>query len=358
MKISITSDTIFRTIVLLILFYVLYLIRDIVLLVLASVVIASSIEPLILWLGLRKINRLISVIATYVALGVAFVGIFYFFVPSLLSDTASFLGSLPQYIDTISIDGAPLTEPRQVAEKISENISQSKQVVEGFSGSSFRDILVNLSHSVSTLSSGFVRTIGAVFGGVLGFVLIVVLSFYLAVQEDGVAKFLKVITPLKHEQYTINLWKRVQHKIGRWMQGQLLLALIVGVMAYLGLTIFGVKNALFLAAIAAVFEAIPLFGPILAAIPAVASAYVQGGLQTGLLILGLYLIIQQFENQLVYPLVVKKIVGVPPIIVILALIVGAKLGGFLGVVLSVPVAATLVEYLDDLQKDKISQTQV
>ena len=86
------------------------------------------------------------------------------------------------------------------------------------------------------------NTISAVFGGVLSFVLIVVLSFYLAVQEDGVSNFLKVITPLKNEKYIISLWKRSQKKIGYWMQGQILLGVIVGVLIYLGLTILGVKK--------------------------------------------------------------------------------------------------------------------
>jgi len=194
-----------------------------------------------------------------------------------------------------------------------------------------------------------------VFGGILSLILIFVLSFYLAVQEDGIAKFLRVITPLKHEEYVISLWKRSQLKIGFWLQGQLLLAVLVGVLVYLGLSIIGIDNALFYAAIAAILETIPLFGPIIAAIPAIAAAYIDGGVSYGLLVLGLYLIIQQFENHLIYPLVVKKIIGVPPILVILAIIVGAKLAGFLGVILSVPVAATLMEYFDDLQMSKVAE---
>jgi predicted PurR-regulated permease PerM len=173
------------------------------------------------------------------------------------------------------------------------------------------------------------------------------------VQEDGISKFLKVVTPPRHEKYIVDLWRRAQLKIGRWMQGQLLLALLVGILVYLGLTILGVKNALFLAFLAALFETIPLFGPILSAIPAVLSSYADGGVGSTLLVAGLYIIIHQFENHLIYPLVVKKIVGVPPILVILALLVGWELAGFLGLILSVPVATTLMEYFDDLQTRKM-----
>jgi len=186
-------------------------------------------------------------------------------------------------------------------------------------------------------------------------VLIVVLSFYLAVQEDGVSNFLKVITPLKNEKYIISLWKRSQKKIGYWMQGQILLGLIVGVLLYLGLTILGVKNALLLSVFAAFFEIIPLFGPVIAAIPAVLLSFADGGLTAGLLVVGLYLIIQQFENHLIYPLVVKKVVGVSPIMVILALVIGYKLAGFLGVLLSVPIAAAITEYFRDVVEGKMTE---
>jgi len=100
------------------------------------------------------------------------------------------------------------------------------------------------------------------------------------------------------------------------------------------------------------FEIIPVFGPILAAIPAVAISIVSGGIAPALLVIGLYVIIQQFENQLIYPLVVKKVIGVPPIVSILAIIIGGKLAGFMGVIISVPIAAALMEFLSDVEKSK------
>src|SRR3990167_3942275 len=113
------------------------------------------------------------------------------------------------------------------------------------------------------------------------------------------------------------------------MQGQLILALIMGVLVYLGLTILCVKHALLLAVVAAIFEIIPVFGPTLAAVPAVMVGFVDGGFTIGMLVIALYVIFQQFENHLIYPLVVTRVVGVPPLLIILSLIVGAQLAGFL-----------------------------
>jgi predicted PurR-regulated permease PerM len=188
-----------------------------------------------------------------------------------------------------------------------------------------------------------------VFGGVFSFIIIIVFSFYFAVLETGVDDFIRIIVPKKRQHYVLGLWKRSQHKIGLWMQGQLLLGFLMGVFVYLSLTILQVPHALVLAVIAAVFEIIPVFGPTLAAVPAVIIAFVSGGPLFGLVIAGVYILLQQFENHLIYPLVVTRVVGVPPLLVILALIIGGKLAGFLGIILAVPLAATLQELARDIE---------
>jgi predicted PurR-regulated permease PerM len=192
-----------------------------------------------------------------------------------------------------------------------------------------------------------------IFGGVFSFVLIIVFSFYFAVIDTGVDDFLRIVTPKSHQAYVQGLWRRSQHKIGLWMQGQLLLGVIMGVLVFLGLTILGVPHALVLALIAGVFEIIPVFGPTLAAVPAVTIAFVSGGAFMGFVVVALYVIFQQFENHLIYPLVVTRVVGVPPLLVILALIVGGQLAGFLGIILSVPAAATLQEFVRDIDLGRL-----
>ena len=163
---------------------------------------------------------------------------------------------------------------------------------------------------------------------------------------------MRIITPAAEQVYVLNLWKRSQEKIGKWIQGQLILAAIVGVLLYLGLTILGVPNALLLSLIAAAFELIPVFGQFIAAVPAVAVGFGSGGVTEALLVAGLYIVIQQFEANLIYPVVVKKVVGIPPLLVILSLLIGFKLVGFLGVLLSVPIAGAVQEFLSDVDKEK------
>ena len=177
------------------------------------------------------------------------------------------------------------------------------------------------------------------------------ISFYLSVQEKGMENFLRLVSHIKHEDYIIDLWMRSQRKIGYWMQGQILLGLLIGVFVFLGLSILGVKYALALAIFASVFEIIPVFGPILAAAPGIVVAFTESP-TLGLMTFGFYIIIQQFENHLIYPLVVRKVIGVPPLLVVIGMVVGFQVAGLWGVILAVPGSAVLMELISDYDQRK------
>ena len=345
---NINSGAIVKAIIVVGLFFLLYFLRDIVLVVLAAVLFASAIEPMIRWLKKYGVARALSVVVIYISIGLILAGLFYFLLPTFLNDLSGVLETLPKYLDSVNF-----WQPS--SDNALTNILSDSREAALTPQFSLKELITNFSSALTGTAEGFLQTLSAIFGGVLSFILIIVLSFYLAAQEDGVTKFLKIIVPLRYENYVINLWQRTQKKIGYWMQGQLLLGIIIGILVYLGLTILDIPNAFLLAILAALFEIIPVFGPILSAIPGILVALSLGGVTKGLLVAGFYIIVQQFENHLIYPLVVRKIVGVPPILVILAIIVGAKLAGFLGILLSVPLATALVEYLDDFQKDKIAR---
>ncbi len=335
--ISISSGTIIRFLLIVGLFFALYFVRDIALIVLTAIVIASSVEPMMAWMQKKRVPRIPAVVIIYALLIALLAGLFYFFVPTLLSETSNILSNVNSIDIPAALKGILPGEVTTITDHFS-----------------FGAAIESIRTTLAGFSQSFVGTLSFVFGGVLSFILILVLSFYFAVQEDGVSNFLEVIVPLHHQKYVIDLWKRSQRKIGLWLQGQILLGVLVGVLDYLGLTILGVKHALLLAVIAALFELIPVFGPILSAIPGIIIASVDGGVTLGLITTGLYIIVQQFESQLIYPLVVNKIVGVSPVIVIVALLVGGKLAGFLGLLLSVPISAAFMEYYSDLRKHKLA----
>jgi predicted PurR-regulated permease PerM len=324
-----------RGILFIVLLIFLYYIRDIVLVVLAAVVIASAIEPAIRWFKKYKIRRLPATILVYIVLILALAAFFIFFVPSLAMQLLNFLNNIPSTIN-LSDFWNPLKDSGFLTS----------------SSFSLSDAVNSLKNFITGSAGAALQAASLLFGGVLSLFLIIVLSFYLAVQEDGVGDFLRLISPVKKHSYIMDLWKRSQNKIGQWLQGQLLLGVMIGVLVYLGLMILQVPHALLLAFIAGMFEIIPVFGPILSAIPAVLQVLSDSGFTKALIVAGLYLVIHQFENNLLYPLVVKKIVGISPILVIIALVIGLKLGGVLGAILAVPISAALMEFIHDIEKGK------
>jgi predicted PurR-regulated permease PerM len=320
--------------------YVLWLLRDLALLVLTAIVIASAIEPGVAFFIRYGIPRFLAAILVY---GLVFGSLFcilYFFFPPIVADTASFLSTTPQYLETINLSES------------FPSINSAADIATKGGTQSFLQTLTSLQSVFTAGSSGVLQLLVTFFGGVFSLLLVIVLSFYFALQETGVDDFLRLVTPIKYEEYAVDLWKRAQKKIGLWMQGQVLLSVIVGILIYLGLLIIGVPYALLLTVFTAMAEIIPVFGSLIAGFIAVVVGYSDGGVAIAAIVTGLYIVVNQFESNLIYPLIVKKIIGIPPLLVIVALIAGWTLAGFLGVLLSVPLAAVGLELLNDLDRHK------
>ena len=323
--------------------YALWILRDLLLLILTAIILASAMRPGILFFMRFKFPRALAVLLTYLGVFSVIFGIIYFFIPPILSEGGTFIRALPHYLETVSLPSFFTTgaAPSFLSGTGSESaLSQTLGV---------------LQQAFANTSSGVVRLVTSIFGGVFSLVFVIVLSFYFAVQESGIEDFLRIITPLSREEYIVDLWHRAQAKIGLWMQGQLMLSVLVGVLVYLGLLVMGVPYALLLALFTALMEIIPIFGSFIAAIPAIIIAFTSGGMALALITTGLYVVVNQFEAHLIYPLVVRKIVGVPPLLVIIAMVAGGMLAGFLGILLSIPIAAILQEFVNDLDKGRRSR---
>lgn len=334
--IRISTDTMVRAILIGLGAWVLFLIRETLLLVLVSIVIASFVEAGVRMFARYKISRTLSVPLIFsIVVGVILL-IFYMFVPIVFRELSAMMSLLLGYLpeDAQSIEGAT-----QLVTSLSEDIS-------------LNDVLVSVREMSSAFSQGATSFIGSAFGGILNTVLVVVMSFYLSIQEKGIDNFLRILTPVKHETYVLGLWKRTQHKIGIWFKGQLLLGLIMGAVTIVTLALLGVQYAFIIGIITAIAELVP-FGVIFAAIPAILFAVIDGGLLLGVKVMIFFVVVQQIENYVLAPAVTRHTVGIPPLVVLLSLIIGIALAGFWGAIIAIPVAVFVLEYLSDLEKQKL-----
>lgn len=344
MRISISNDSIVRVMVFGLVFYALFKLSNLILVVLTAIVVASFVTYAVDKMKKYIKNRTAAVILIYVVSFSIIIGLSSVFVPVFITEISDLVGQLGKYIPDSSI-----LNTFQV-----DTISGAKTVVSTIShNASLGEVIKSIQGLASSLSGGFFNIFGSAFGGVFNLLVIVIVSFYLSITEKGIENFLRVVTPDIHEEYIIGLWLRTERKIGLWMQGQMLMGIIVGVLAYLGLTIIGVKYSLVLALIVIFAELVP-FGLVIATIPAILFAYIDGGVALAAITGGFYLILGQFETYLIYPLIVKKATGISPLVVILSVLIGAELAGIWGVFLAIPIAVCMLEFFDDLEKKKIN----
>ncbi len=341
-SISISTETIIRTVLVLFAVYIFWTLRDFVLVILTSMVIASFVESAIPSFKKIGIGRVFGVVIIYVFSISFLAGIFYLFAPLLITEVYNFAVFISKYapgIDFLNYFN-------------NQAFSGAKDVVNGLShGMSISSLLATSKAFITSLSDGFFTTLSVAFGSILNVIFITVISFYLSIQENGIEDFLKIILPIKHEDYVVDLWRRTKKKIGLWMRGQLLLGVLIAILTYLVLAIMGIEYALLLSIIAGIMELIP-YGILIALVPAVSFSYLSGGVSTALMVLGAYLIIHQFEVYLFSPLVIKKVTGLSPLIIILAVLVGVELGGFWGLFLAIPGAVLFMEIANDIDKHK------
>ncbi|MBU3668666.1 MAG: AI-2E family transporter [Candidatus Taylorbacteria bacterium] len=343
LTIEISMGTLFKVAIFVLCIYAAITLRGLILVLISAVVIASVIEPGTRWLTRRGIQRVFAASIMYIGIAAVAAATFSFVVPPLFSETASALNSLPKYVKTIDIFN-PLTG--NAYKSVKTFFPDIPNTI------SIGDLAGYTAGALSQFSGGLFDTVTGFFGGVVSIVLVVVISFYLSVRDDGVGEFLSIITPLRYEKYVKGLWQRSQNKIGKWMQGQLLLGLFVGVLTYVALLIAGIPHALLLAFLAAIFELVPIVGMSISAIPAFILATLDGGFGLGLIVIAIYVVIQQIESHIMYPLVAKKVIGIPPLMVIIALVAGAELAGLVGALLAVPLSVVLMELIEDVEKNK------
>lgn len=340
--ISVTTGTILRVVLIGLSIFVLWFLRDLLLVILTAIVIASFVESSVPYFQKIGMSRIVGIVVLYIGSLLVLAGLFYLFAPLLITELYNFSTFMASYIPGLSF----LTFFQN------EAFSGAKDIVGSLSkGFSLTDLMAVSKAFILNLSGGFFQTFSVMFGGIFNFILIILISFYLAIQEKGIENFLRLIFPIKHEDYVVDLWERSRRKIALWMKGQMLLGLVVAVLTYLTLSLLGIQYALLLALIAGVMELVP-YGILVALVPAFAFSYLSGGIASALLVTGAYLIIHQFEVFLFAPLIIKKVVGLSPIVIILSILVGFELGGIWGGVLAIPIAIIIMEFLSDIEKDK------
>ena len=328
---NISFLTITKILIALALFFVLYVVRDILAVLFISLILASALDPWVDWMQDRKIPRAVGIITIYLLLLGILGSTILLVIPPITTQITELTTNYPQISEKLS-SGFTLLKQYSISDNPLTNLLESKGDLPGFA------------KVAENVISGAID----VFGGIFTFFLVLVVTFYMVVEEDSVKKIIWSIAPAKNQVYIMKLISRMQKKIGLWLRGQIILSLIIFILTYIGLTILGVKYALVLAIIAGMTEFIPYLGPMIAAIPAMFLSFTQGGAIFMAFVGILYYVIQLVENNIIVPKLMQKVVGLNPIVTLAVLMVGFKLAGIIGMVLAIPVATAINVFVKDM----------
>ena len=312
-------------------FYILYSIKDILLWILFGLIISILFNPAISFLERRRIPRVVATIFVYVAVFVILSLIFYWIIPIFVLEVQKFTQLFPQYFEKL----APPFRGLKIEEFESfETFTQALQ-----------DWLVRASASIF-------GAIVSIFGGIFSTATIFAIAIFFSIEEKEVEKTMQLLAPKENETYFLRLWERCQIKTAAWFGARFLSSLFVGLITYVTLRIFDIEYAAVLALFAGVMDIIPVLGPIFSGLIIIVLTALVSPAKAFLILIALVLI-QQIEGNVITLVLTKKMVGLPAVLVLVSLLIGGKLWGILGAILTIPLAGVIYEFFKDyLQKRK------
>lgn len=317
-------------------------ISDIIILFLVSLLFAAALDPTVDKLETYKIPRGVSAAGILLLLIGVFVLFIYSMVP-LISDQLSDLGGrIGIFFETLS--SGNLNVPDFFQPVVNELSAELEGV--NFSAT-IQNQLLNYSRELSGLAGNFLETLISISSGLSNFLFVLVLTYFMTVDEEEIDGFILRISPNKYGAYITSKINSIKQKVGDWLRGQIILMVVVGAFTYIGLLLLGTDYAFTLALVAGVTELIPVIGPWIGLLAAIPVAINQGGSML-LWVTILYFIIQRLENNLFVPVIMKKATGLSSIVVILAMLIGNKFLGFVGIIISIPLTAILSIFLEDI----------
>jgi len=327
---DISWGTILKISIAFLLFYTLFTVKDILISVVFALVISILFNPAINFLQRKRMPRSVAAIFVYVSIFALLSYLLYWIVPVFVSEIQQFAQLFPQYFDKLS---PPL---KGLGLEAFEN---------------FETFTIALQDWLVRASSSIFGVVISIFGGIFSTVTIFAMAIFFSIEEEEVKKAIEVLAPKTNEGYFLNLWQRCQTKTAAWFGTRILSSLFVGLISYIVLAILDVNYASVLGFFAGMMDIVPILGPIFAGTIIVILAALDSWFKA-LLVLVAFILIQQIEGNILTPILTKKLVGLPAILVLIALLVGVRLGGILGAILAIPLTGMIYEFLKDFLKKR------
>lgn len=361
-KISISTTSVIKATVaiflLLGLVQFLGIIQGTIIIFLVSLFLSITLAPGVDRLHRYKIPRSLAVIIIYLLVIGVFVVLFSNLIPILVDQIEQIARSLQSMIQNLAngsySDFWLIERIQPYLDQILSNINQA-DLVSQVSGT-----LRGFASSLGGFAGNAWGAILAVFNGVLNLFLVLVITFFMILHSKESSDFFHSLFPHRYSAYISQKGQQISTRIGEWVRGQLLLALAMGLLTFILLSIVGIDYALTLSLVSALGEFIPYFGPIITFVSASLIALNQEFVLF-LWLIPTYIIIQFVEGNMLVPLIVGRSVGLNPVVVMFALFTGASVGyslgngiglAIVGMIVAVPTANIISLFVEDYTHKK------
>lgn len=330
---DISWGMIFKILITILFVYFIYLIRDLIVWFIFALVLSILFEPIINILTKRKIPRIFAVTIVYLFFFGILAYVSYISLPFLISEVRDFSAGFPQQIPVFF-------------EKISPTFKQLG--VNTFE--SFDTFLANFQKPLEEVTKNVFSILLVFFGGIMSTFFTIGMSFFISLEKGLMEKILILFFPKKYEDYLIGLWNKSKDKVIGWFLMRVIGVIFVGLSSYIAFLILNIDYPVSLAAIAGVFDFVPIVGPLIAAIIIFITVALDSVLKA-IFVIVVFAIIGSIENNVLFPVLSRKIIRVPPLIVLVSLFIGGKLWGVVGAIVLVPLIAIMFEFLKDFIKE-------
>jgi len=320
-------------------------IKSILIILFISLLLYAALDPIVDNLQKKKIPRAISVLGIYLIL----LGIVAFFISSLIPIVADQLFEIAKQIGTLitnvtegkSLENLPFSDTiLPHIQSLLDGIDQ-KTVIDNIKGA-----LENIAKQLENIAGNTFTAIKVIFNGIFNAFLVLIITFFLVTDDNSVDNFIKSIFPTKYGSYIVEKSEKIKNKVGLWLRGIVTLMLLMFTLYFIGFSILGIEYAMTLAMMGGIAELFPVIGPILAGVPAALIAFNESPWLV-LWVIGIIILAQQIEGNIMIPLVMRKAVGLKPVIVLLSVLIGYQLLGIIGILMAVPVAAIASIFISD-----------
>lgn len=335
-NLDVSWKTIVRVAVILFILYLLYLTRTILVWTIFGIVISVIFNPAIDFLESHHIPRVAATIIVYTLLLVLLAFSIYLIVPLFISEVNQFSHLFPKYFAKLS----PILQTLGF---------ESFKSIDAFTRS--------LNSWLVKASSNVFSALGSIFGGFLSSVSIFSIALFLSLEEKWEERTISLFSPTKYEKYTLDIWHRSERRVAGWLGVRIVCSIFVGTLTVLACYILGTHYPISFGLLAGLLDIIPMIGPLIAAVIISILIALSSWSKMFLFIL-IFFIIQQLESNVLVPVLAKKFMNLPPALIIVALLIGGRLFGVLGAILSIPLLGMLYEFVIGFLKLKKSKEGV